>query len=417
MAIQAQKGTKDMLPKNAYKWQYIEDKLRKISEEYGIREIRTPMFESTDLFKRGVGETTDVVQKEMYTFEDKGGRSITLKPEGTSPAVRAFVENSLYADAQPTKMFYFTPCFRYERAQKGRLRQFHQYGIEVLGSQEATVDAEVISLVMRALDDFGVKGLSLNINSLGCPTCRKRYNDALKEYLQSRYEELCSTCKTRFEKNPMRIIDCKEKSCTEIVKEVPLILDFICDECSDHFEKLKNYLDVMDVEYTIDPQIVRGLDYYSKTVFEVIKNGLTICGGGRYDYLVEEIDGPSTPAMGFAMGLERLLLTLEEDGIEIEEPNRFDLYIGSMGDSAKIHVMKIANELRKENTKVEVDHLNKSVKAQMKYANKVGAAFTFVIGDSEIENNKVSIKRMDDGEIFDVELSNIKEIANLVKAR
>lgn len=417
MAIQAQKGTKDMLPKNAYKWQYIEDKLRKISEEYGIREIRTPMFESTDLFKRGVGETTDVVQKEMYTFEDKGGRSITLKPEGTSPAVRAFVENSLYADAQPTKMFYFTPCFRYERAQKGRLRQFHQYGIEVLGSQEATVDAEVISLVMRALDDFGVKGLSLNINSLGCPTCRKRYNDALKEYLQSRYEELCSTCKTRFEKNPMRIIDCKEKSCTEIVKDVPLILDFICDECSDHFEKLKSYLDAMDVVYTIDPQIVRGLDYYSKTVFEVIKNGLTICGGGRYDYLVEEIDGPSTPAMGFAMGLERLLLTLEEDGIEIKEPNRFDLYIGSMGDSAKIHAMKIANELRKEKAKVEVDHLNKSVKAQMKYANKVGANFTFVIGDSEIENNKVSIKRMDDGEIFDVELSNIKEIANLVKAR
>lgn len=417
MAIQAQKGTKDMLPKNAYKWQYIEDKLRKISEEYGIREIRTPMFESTDLFKRGVGETTDVVQKEMYTFEDKGGRSITLKPEGTSPAVRAFVENSLYADAQPTKMFYFTPCFRYERAQKGRLRQFHQYGIEVLGSQEATVDAEVISLVMRALDDFGVKGLSLNINSLGCPTCRKRYNDALKKYLQSRYEELCSTCKTRFEKNPMRIIDCKEKSCTEIVKDVPLILDFICDECSDHFEKLKSYLDAMDVVYTIDPQIVRGLDYYSKTVFEVIKNGLTICGGGRYDYLVEEIDGPSTPAMGFAMGLERLLLTLEEDGIEIKEPNRFDLYIGSMGDSAKIHAMKIANELRKEKAKVEVDHLNKSVKAQMKYANKVGANFTFVIGDSEIENNKVSIKRMDDGEIFDVELSNIKEIANLVKAR
>ncbi|WP_055071180.1 histidine--tRNA ligase [Clostridium massiliamazoniense] len=417
MAIQAQKGTKDMLPSNAYKWQYIEDKLRKISAEYGIREIRTPMFEATELFKRGVGETTDVVQKEMYTFEDKGGRSITLKPEGTAPAVRAFIENSLYADAQPTKMFYFTPCFRYERAQKGRLRQFHQYGIEVFGSQEATVDAEVISLVMRTLDEFGVKGLSLNINSLGCPTCRKKYNEALKEYLKSRYDELCETCKTRFEKNPMRIIDCKEKSCKEIVKDVPLILDFICDECSDHFEKLKTYLNAMGIEYVVDPQIVRGLDYYSKTVFEVIKNGLTICGGGRYDYLVEEIDGPKTPAMGFAMGLERLLLTLEEDGIEIEEPNRFDVYVGAMGDMARVNAMKVVNELRKINVKAEIDHLSRSVKAQMKYANKVGAAYTFVIGDSEIENNKVAIKRMSDGEIFEVELSNIGEIAKVVKAR
>lgn len=417
MAIQAQKGTKDMLPSNAYKWQYIEDKLRKISAEYGIREIRTPMFEATELFKRGVGETTDVVQKEMYTFEDKGGRSITLKPEGTAPAVRAFIENSLYADAQPTKMFYFTPCFRYERAQKGRLRQFHQYGIEVFGSQEPTVDAEVISLVMRTLDEFGVKGLSLNINSLGCPTCRKKYNEALKEYLKSRYDELCETCKTRFEKNPMRIIDCKEKSCKEIVKDVPLILDFICDECSDHFEKLKTYLNAMGIEYVVDPQIVRGLDYYSKTVFEVIKNGLTICGGGRYDYLVEEIDGPKTPAMGFAMGLERLLLTLEEDGIEIEEPNRFDVYVGAMGDMARVNAMKVVNELRKINVKAEIDHLSRSVKAQMKYANKVGAAYTFVIGDSEIENNKVAIKRMSDGEIFKVELSNIGEIAKVVKAR
>ncbi|MFR5264185.1 histidine--tRNA ligase [Clostridium sp.] len=417
MAIQAQKGTKDMLPSNAYKWQYIEDKLRKISAEYGIREIRTPMFEATELFKRGVGETTDVVQKEMYTFEDKGGRSITLKPEGTAPAVRAFIENSLYADAQPTKMFYFTPCFRYERAQKGRLRQFHQYGIEVFGSQEPTVDAEVISLVMRTLDEFGVKGLSLNINSLGCPTCRKKYNEALKEYLKSRYDELCETCKTRFEKNPMRIIDCKEKSCKEIVKDVPLILDFICDECSDHFEKLKTYLNAMGIEYVVDPQIVRGLDYYSKTVFEVIKNGLTICGGGRYDYLVEEIDGPKTPAMGFAMGLERLLLTLEEDGIEIEEPNRFDVYVGAMGDMARVNAMKVVNELRKINVKAEIDHLSRSVKAQMKYANKVGAAYTFVIGDSEIENNKVAIKRMSDGEIFEVELSNIGEIAKVVKAR
>ena len=257
MAIQGQKGTKDMLPSEAYKWNYIADKLRKISEEYGIREIRTPMFEATELFERGVGETTDVVQKEMYTFEDKGGRSITLKPEGTAPAVRAFIEHSLYADAQPTKMFYFTDCFRYEKMQKGRLRQFHQYGIEVFGSQEASIDAEIISLVMRSLDEFGIKGISLNINSLGCPSCRAKYNEALKEYLKSNYDDLCETCKTRFEKNPMRIIDCKEKKCKEIVKNAPIILDFICDECKEHFEKLKNYLTAMGIEYNVDPQIVR----------------------------------------------------------------------------------------------------------------------------------------------------------------
>ncbi|MGG5462553.1 histidine--tRNA ligase [Clostridium sp. B9] len=415
MAIQAQKGTKDMLPNDAYKWHYIEEKLRKISAEYGIREIRTPMFEATELFKRGVGETTDVVQKEMYTFEDKGGRSITLKPEGTAPSVRAFIENSLYADAQPTKMFYFTPCFRYEKAQKGRLRQFHQYGIEVFGSQEPSIDAEVLSLVMRALtEDFGINGLSLNINSLGCPKCRAKFNEALRQYLQENYDDLCETCKTRFEKNPMRIIDCKEKKCKAIVKEAPSILDYICDECSDHFTKLKAYLDIMGIEYNIDPQIVRGLDYYSKTVFEVIKDGLTVCGGGRYDYLVEEIDGPQTPAMGFGLGLERLLLILDEEGIEIPEPTRCDVYIGSMGDNAKMEAMKLAFNLRKAGVKAEIDHLGKSVKAQMKYANKIGAKFTFVIGDSEIEENKARIKRMSDGEQFEVSLD-INEIVNIVK--
>ena len=415
MAIQGQKGTKDMLPSEAYKWNYIADKLRKISEEYGIREIRTPMFEATELFERGVGETTDVVQKEMYTFEDKGGRSITLKPEGTAPAVRAFIEHSLYADAQPTKMFYFTDCFRYEKMQKGRLRQFHQYGIEVFGSQEASIDAEIISLVMRSLDEFGIKGISLNINSLGCPSCRAKYNEALKEYLKSNYDDLCETCKTRFEKNPMRIIDCKEKKCKEIVKNAPIILDFICDECKEHFEKLKNYLTAIGIEYNVDPQIVRGLDYYSKTVFEVIKDGLTICGGGRYDYLVEEIGGPKTPAMGFGLGLERLLLTLEEEGIKIEEPNRCDLFIGSMGDNAKLKAMKLAFDLRKEGLKVDIDHLGKSVKAQMKYANKIGARFTFVIGDSEIQENMVNVKRMSDGEKFEVALDNIKNIVNICR--
>ncbi|MGL5634449.1 MAG: histidine--tRNA ligase [Sarcina sp.] len=414
MAIQAQKGTKDMLPQDAYKWQYIESKLREISARYGIREIRTPIFEATELFKRGVGETTDVVQKEMYTFEDKGGRSITLKPEGTAPAVRAFIEGSLYADAQPTKMFYFTPCFRYEKMQKGRLRQFHQYGIEVFGSKEATVDAELISLVMNALNEFGIKGLSLNINSIGCPKCRKAYNEALRAYLQSNYESLCETCKTRFEKNPMRIIDCKEKACKEIVKDVPLILDYICDECNEHFTNLKTYLDAMGIEYQVDPQIVRGLDYYTKTVFEVIKDGLTICGGGRYDGLVEQIDGPETPAVGFALGLERLLLILDAEGIVIPEPNRFDLFIGNMSELAKIRSIALANSLRSKGLKVEIDHLGKSMKAQMKYANKVGAEFTVVIGDSEIEEDVLTLKRMSDGEKFETKLSDIDEIVNII---
>ncbi|WP_297436162.1 histidine--tRNA ligase [uncultured Clostridium sp.] len=414
MAIQEQKGTKDMLPQDAYKWQFIEEKLRTVSAQYGIREIRTPAFEATELFKRGVGETTDVVQKEMYTFEDKGGRSITLKPEGTAPTVRSFIQHGMFADAQPTKLFYFTPCFRYEKAQAGRYRQFHQYGIEMLGSKEATVDAELIALIMNALNDFGIKGLSLNINSIGCPTCRKAYNDALREYLQKNYEELCETCKTRFEKNPMRIIDCKERSCKSIVKDVPLILDHICGECEDHFTALKKYLTVMGIEYKVDPQIVRGLDYYTKTVFEVIKDGLTICGGGRYDGLVQEIDGPETPAVGFALGLERLLMMFEKDGIVIPEPNRFDLFIGNMSDEAKVKAMFMANELRKKGLKVEVDHLGKKMKAQMKYANKLGALFTGVIGDSEIEEDTLTLKRMNDGEKFETKLSNIDEIVNII---
>ena len=414
MAIQEQKGTKDMLPQDAYKWQFIEEKLRTVSAQYGIREIRTPAFEATELFKRGVGETTDVVQKEMYTFEDKGGRSITLKPEGTAPTVRSFIQHGMFADAQPTKLFYFTPCFRYEKAQAGRYRQFHQYGIEMLGSKEATVDAELIALIMNALNNFGIKGLSLNINSIGCPICRKAYNDALREYLQKNYEKLCETCKTRFEKNPMRIIDCKERSCKSIVKDVPLILDHICGECEDHFTALKKYLEVMGIEYKVDPQIVRGLDYYTKTVFEVIKDGLTICGGGRYDGLVQEIDGPETPAVGFALGLERLLMMFEKDGIVIPEPNRFDLFIGNMSDEAKVKAMFMANELRKKGLKVEVDHLGKKMKAQMKYANKLGALFTGVIGDSEIEEDTLTLKRMNDGEKFETKLSNIDEIVNII---
>lgn len=412
--MQAPKGTKDMLPSDAYKWHYIEDKLRKLSDEFGVREIRTPMFESTDLFKRGVGETTDVVQKEMYTFEDKGGRSITLKPEGTAPAVRAFIQNSLYADAQPTKMYYFTDAFRYENVQKGRLRQFHQYGIEFFGSSEPSIDAEVITLAVRALKEFGLKDLSININSLGCPECRKKYNEALKEYFKSNYDDLCETCKSRFDRNPMRILDCKEKKCQEIGEGAPIILDYLCDDCNAHLEKVKQYLEIMGIQYKLDPYIVRGLDYYTRTVFEVLNNGLAICGGGRYDKLIEELNGPQMPAIGFGLGLERLLLVLESEGIEIPKPVYNDLYIGSIGENAHLNAFKYVNLLRERGLKCECDHMAKSVKAQMKYANKIDSRFTIILGDDELASCKAKMKRMSDGEQFEIDLNNLDEIANMV---
>lgn len=415
MLTQAPKGTKDLLPDNSYKWQYLEEKFRNLAAYYGCREIRTPMFEHTELFQRTAGETTDVVKKEMYTFNDKGDRSITLKPEGTAPAVRAFVENGLFNDAQPTKMFYFTPAFRYEKMQKGRLRQHHQFGVEVFGSKDAAVDAELMSIIVRVYKDFGVEGVELNINSMGCPDCRKKYNEALKAYLSSKYEGLCETCKTRFEKNPLRILDCKEQGCKTIVKEAPILLDFICEDCSSHFESLKKYLTAMDIKYVVNPLIVRGFDYYSKTVFEFIDNGLTLCGGGRYDYLIEEIGGPNMPAVGFGMGIERLLMTLEEKNIEIPKPQYMDLYIGSMGEAGKLEAVKLVNELRKKDLKCECDHMDKGVKAQMKYANKIEAAYTVILGDDELATRKAKFKRMSDGEQFELSLDNLGELVAALK--
>lgn len=413
--MQKPKGTNDMLHVDAYKWQYVENSLKNLAAEYGIREIRTPIFEHTELFSRGVGETTDVVQKEMYTFEDKGGRSVTLKPEGTAGTVRAFIQHSVYADAQPTKMYYFTPVFRYENVQKGRLRQHHQFGVEMFGSKEASMDAEIISLAMRAFKEFGVKDLSLNINSIGCPKCRNKYNEALKQFLNQNYDELCGTCKSRFEKNPMRILDCKEKKCKEINKNAPVILDYICEECQDHFDNLKRYLEVMGIEYKIDPYIVRGLDYYTKTVFEVINKDITVCGGGRYDKLIEEIGGPDMPAVGFGMGLERLLMTLEEENIEIPKPDLLDLYIGSMGDVANLQSFNIIYNLRKLGLSCDGNHMKKSVKAQMKFANKLGANYSMILGDDELSNKKANLKRMSDGEIFEVDLTNLQQLVDIIK--
>ena len=415
MEIQAPKGTKDMLPQDAYKWHYVEGILREVSKAFGVREIRTPIFEHTELFLRGVGETTDIVQKEMYTFNDKGDRSITLKPEGTAPTVRAFIENRLFNEAQPTKLYYIIPCFRYENVQKGRLRQFHQYGVEVFGSKEPSMDAEVISLAMEALKNLGLQSLSLNINNLGCPKCRPKYNEALKKYLEDNYDSLCGVCKTRFEKNPMRILDCTEKTCKEITKNAPIILDYILEECDSHFTEVKKYLDALNIKYTIDPGIVRGLDYYTKTIFEILNDDFTVCGGGRYDKLIDEIGGPEMPAVGFGLGLERLIMTLEKEGIEIPREDVIELYIGARGEEAKTEAFVLANKLRANGVKTEVNHMGRSIKAEMKYANKIGSLFTTIIGDDELQNKTLKLKRMSDGEQFEVSLDNINEIAKVIK--
>ena len=374
------------------------------------------MFEHTDLFLRGVGDTTDIVQKEMYTFNDKGNRSITLKPEGTSPVVRAFIENRLFNEAQPTKLYYAIPCFRYENVQKGRLRQFHQFGTEVFGSKEPSMDAEVIAFAMEFLKSLGLKSLSLNINNLGCPNCRPKYNEALKKFLEENYDDLCGLCQSRFDKNPMRILDCKNKNCGEITKNAPIILDYMCEECDSHFAEVKKYLDILNIPYTVDPGIVRGLDYYTKTIFEILNDDFTVCGGGRYDRLIEQLGGPEMPAVGFGLGIERLLLTLKNEGIEIPSEGLYDLYVGARGEEGKLASFKLANTLRTRGIKTEINHMGRSLKAEMKYANKIGAKFTVVLGDDELQTGNAKLKRMSDGEQFEVNLNNIEEIVAILNS-
>jgi histidyl-tRNA synthetase len=420
MLTKAPRGTKDVLPSNVYKWDYVEKMFSDICERFGYKAIRTPIFEHTELFKRGVGETTDIVQKEMYTFTDNGGRDITLKPEGTSPVVRAFVENKLYADSQPTKLFYITPCFRYERPQAGRLRAFHQFGVEVFGAEKPSVDAEVISIAMTFFKKLGLNDLELRINSIGCTECRKKYNEALREFLKQKLDTLCKTCVDRYERNPMRIIDCKKEDCQNELKDVPLILDHICDDCRDHFEKLQKYLNIMGLQFEIDPRIVRGLDYYNRTAFEIISKKIgsqsTVCGGGRYDGLVEEVGGPSTPGVGFGLGIERLLLTLENNNIEIPRPKGLDVFIVTMGDRAYEKAVEISYNLRDNMISADIDHLSRSMKAQFKYSDKVNSSYTIVIGDNELDNNVVSLKNMNTGEQEEVSLDTIiDEIIKRVK--
>ncbi|MBR2477219.1 MAG: histidine--tRNA ligase [Clostridia bacterium] len=418
MITNAPKGTADVLPSQSYKWQYIENEIRKICDEFCVKEIRTPVFEHTELFERGVGETTDVVGKEMYTFLDKGDRSITLRPEGTASAARAYIEHGLFNDPQPVKVFYMIKCYRYEKPQAGRYREFGQFGVEVYGSGQPSADAEIMALPMLLYKRLGLTNLRLSINSIGCPECRKEYNKKLKEYLSAHYDELCDTCKERFGKNPMRIIDCKSPICSEIVKDAPKLIDCICDDCADHFEKVKGYLTAMGIDYVIDPYIVRGLDYYTKTVFEIIadnkNSNSVICGGGRYDGLIEELGGNPMPACGFALGMERLLLTMDEQGIEIPAPRGVDVYIGNIGDESGVFAQKLVMELREAGIVAEKDHLGKSVKAQMKYANKISAKYSMIIGDDEIANGKARLKNMDEGTECECAL-NASDIAKLIK--
>ena len=402
LITKAIKGTKDVLPSEVYKNQYIESTCLTVAENFGYKEMRTPVFEHTELFQRGVGDTTDVVQKEMYTFDDKGGRSITLRPEGTAGAARSFLENGLSNEALPQKICYLTSCYRYEKPQAGRLREFHQFGIECFGATSPLADAEMIALAKQIFDELGVKDLHLELNSIGCPTCRAEYHKALKEYFASRVDELCDTCRDRLDRNPMRILDCKSPVCSEIAKDAPVVLDYLCDECKEHFEKTKSYLDAMNIEYIVNPQIVRGLDYYTKTVFEFVADSIgaqgTVCGGGRYDGLIEELGGQHTPSLGFGMGLERLQLVMEAQGCEFPEPSRPDLFIVAMGDKATLKAVEIAKDMRDEGYSVVYDLNGRSLRAQMKYADKINAKYNVVIGDNEVDTKSAVLKDMATGE-------------------
>ena len=407
------KGTQDTLPSESYKIQFVEQSVLEIAKNYGYKEIRVPVFEHTELFQRGVGDTTDVVQKEMYTFEDKGGRSITLRPEGTAGVVRSYIEHGLFNEAQPQKVCYLISCYRYEKPQAGRLREFHQFGCECFGTASPAADAELISLVNDIFAFLDVKNLKIQINSIGCPECRKNYHKALQEYFESKKDDLCATCLGRLERNPMRILDCKSPVCSDIAKDAPKVTDYLCDECDDHFKKTQQYLDAMNIPYEVNPSIVRGLDYYTKTVFEFVSTEIgaqgTVCGGGRYDGLVEEIGGNHTPALGFAMGMERLLMLMEAQGIEFPAEDKCDLYIASMGENATLKASQIASDVRGNGMHAQFDIVGRSVKAQMKYANKIGAAYTVVLGDSEIEAGVAKVKNMADGSETEMNIDDIAE--------
>ena len=405
--IKRPNGTEDVIPKNVHKWHTVEKIARDVAESFGFSEIRIPTFENTDLFLRSVGETTDVVQKEMYSVIAKETK-FTLRPEGTAGTIRAMLQNGLMNEAMPQRVFYILSCFRHERPQAGRLREFHQFGLEMAGSQSPSADAEVISLAKTLLDRLGLKNIELYINSIGCPECRAKYHAALKEYFESKKLELCDTCLSRLEKNPMRILDCKSPICSEIAKDAPIILDYLCEECSEHFTKLQKYLTNLGIAFKVNPKIVRGLDYYTKTVFEFVTTEIgaqgTVCGGGRYDGLIDQLGGQHTPALGFAMGIERILITMEKQNCDFLQPRKCDLYIAPMDDAALEKAMLIARDLREYGYWVEYDVIGRGLKAQMKYANKIDAAFTIVLGENELTSGKVKVKNMAKGEELELDL-------------
>lgn len=413
--IQKPKGTKDILPDEVYKWQYIESKIKDIFENAGMKEIRVPVFEHTELFSRGVGETTDVVQKEMYTFEDKGGRSITLRPEGTAGVVRSYIENGMASRPTPIKLWYEMAMYRYENVQKGRLREFRQIGTEVFGTSSYLADVECIMLGVKIFKELNIPNIKLNLNSIGCPECRRKYQEALREFIRPNLEKYCDTCKTRFEKNPMRILDCKEKKCKEMNQGAPIILDYLCDDCREHFDKVKKMLTDLGVDFEIDAGIVRGLDYYTRTVFEFVSedDGLTVLGGGRYDGLVKEVGGQDTPAVGFAMGAERLLEVFERYNKDVVKPKVMDLYVANIGEKANEFATELVLKLRDKGVFVEKDICERSLKAQFKYADKNNAKFVLTLGDEEVETKKAKIKNMQSGEEIEVEL-NADEIAKVI---
>ena len=410
LITKAPRGTQDILPKDSFKWRFLENVMLDQARTYGFSEIRTPVFEHTELFLRSVGEETDVVQKEMYTFFDKGGRSITLRPEGTAGVARAVLENGLFNDALPIKLSYFTSCYRYEKPQSGRLREFRQFGVEMFGSEGPFSDVEIICLASSIFERIGLKNMAVEINSIGCKNCRKNYYVALREYFNQNINLLCGTCKERYFHNPMRILDCKNPECKKITKNAPSVLDFICADCKDHFNKVKSCLDKSNICYIVNPKIVRGLDYYTRTVFEFVSQdeatkGLVCGGGGRYNGLIEELGGNYLSALGFGLGMERILLAMEKQNIKIDNFDECDIYLASVGDLALEKSMILTKILRESSIKAEFDTLGRSLKAQMKYAGKIGAKFTAVLGENEISSGKAKVKNMNTGEISEVDLN------------
>ncbi len=409
MITQAPKGTKDVFPQDSYRWHWVEQKLRDAAEAAGYREIRTPVFEHTELFLRGVGDTTDIVQKEMYTFNDKGGRSITLKPEGTAGVVRAFIEGKLYAQPLPCKVYYLnTPVFRYENPQSGRLREHHQFGMECFGAKGPAADAELIVTLFHALEHIGINGLSVHINSIGCPACRPGYHQALRDFIADALNSLCPVCQARFDKNPLRILDCKEEKCKQVVRGAPRMMDMLCGECADHFASLQALLQESGVLYKLDPGIVRGLDYYTKTVFEIImpgaREGLALCGGGRYDGLISQVGGPETPGVGFGIGTERILMELDNRGIVIPEPSGCAVYVANIGDDSMGAAFGLTQELRARGIKAECDLAGRSLKAQFRFADRAGAQQILIAGGDELARGVVKARDMATGTETDVPL-------------